>query len=224
MKWQSMEMKKIICDDAITWFENYDSIELNSTVSSLPDYSEFAGWSIDQWKNWFISTSELIINKTSDEGVSIFYQTDIKHNGEWIDKSFLIQKAAEKANSKLIWHKIICRVPPDLITFGRPAYTHILCFSKKFQLDHSKSTADVISHVGEKIWERGMGLEACLMITKFLKNHVRPEIVINPFCGQGSLVSVLEAFDLNVIGIEKGAKRARAAEKMKYNDEVKKWI
>jgi hypothetical protein len=215
-------MRKIIISDAIDWLK--ESPQQNcSMIASMPDYSEFPNHTIDEWKNWFLQTAELIIEKTSDHGVSIFYQSDIKYKGTWIDKSYICQKAAENKNSKLLWHKIICRVPPGNITFGRPAYSHILCFSKSLKLDHRKSSADVISHVGEKLWERGMGIEACVFIAKFLKEQVQSELIINPFCGQGSIISVLEAFDLPSIGIERSSKRGRHAEKIKFNLENKTW-
>lgn len=222
-KWQSLNMKKIITEDAIAWLNENNFAEC-SMVASMPDFSEFPQLSIDEWKKWFQSTAELIISKTSDEGVSIFYQSDIKHQGTWIDKSFLCQKAAESVGASLLWHKIICRVPAGKVTFGRPAYSHILCFSKALKLDSGNSSADVLVHVGEKKWERGMGVEACLMIAKFIKNQTSSKIVINPFCGLGSMVSVLEAFEIESIGIEKSSKRAREAMKTQFSLESKTWI
>jgi hypothetical protein len=164
------------------------------------------------------------LESTSDNGVAIFYQSDIKHEGVWIDKAFLIQKVADSLGIELLWHKLISRVPAGTITFGRPSYSHIICFSKKLKLDYGKSTADVLPHVGEKMWERGMGVDACVMIAKFLKDQVNSEIVINPFCGMGSFVSVAEAYGLNVIGIEKSSKRAKSSEVVKFNLENKKWF
>lgn len=216
-------MRNVYEADAIKWL-NENKIESASLVASMPDYSEFPELSLDEWKNWFTSTAELIINSTAENGVAIFYQSDIKHDGRWIDKAYLCQKAAEKCGSNLLWHKIINRVPVNVTTFGRPSYSHIICFSKNLKLDTAKSTPDVIAHVGEKIWERGMGVEACMMIAKFLSEQVNPEVVINPFCGMGSLVSVLEAYQLNSIGIERSRKRADKAREIKFNLELKSWI
>lgn len=215
-------MRKIITEDAIK-FLSENKFEGVSTVASMPDFSEFSTFTLDEWKKWFEEMALLIFNSTSDNGVSIFYQSDIKQDGIWIDKAFLIQKVAEQLNINLLWHKIICRVPAGNTTFGRPAYSHILCFSKNLKLDYGKSTPDVIPHVGEKVWERGMGVDACVMIANFLKEQVRPEIVINPFCGMGSFVSVAEAFDLEIIGIEKSPKRAKSSEAIKFNLQTKSW-
>jgi len=216
-------MRKIINDDIFNWFNNV--VDGNfSYVASMPDFSEFPNYTLKEWKDWFENCAEKIIEKTADNEFSIFYQSDIKKDGAWVDKSFLVMKAAEKANSQLLWHKIICRVPPGKVTFGRPAFSHILCFSKNFKLDPAHSTADVIPHVGEKTWERGMGLEACLMLSEFLKRHSESQKVVNPFCGMGSFVSVADAFDLEVIGIEKSKKRADESARLNFSLKEKIWI
>lgn len=215
-------MRKVINDDIFNWFNSNDDGHY-SYVASMPDYSEFPNYKIEEWKEWFENCAEKIINKTDENEFSVFYQSDIKKDGVWIDKSYLVMKAAERAHSQLLWHKVICRVPPGKVTFGRPAYSHILCFSKNFRLDPSFSTADVIPHVGDKTWERGMGLEACLMIAEFLKKHSHSQKVANPFCGMGSFVSVADALDLDVVGIERSKKRAEESALLKFNLKEKVW-
>ena len=163
------------------------------------------------------------MQKTPETGVSIFYQTDIKKNGTWVDKSFLCQKAAASAGSELLWHKIVCRKGIDHITFGRPAYTHLLCFSKSLRVDLAKSTADVISECGEKVWERGMGLNACLSIAKFIAEQTTSHTIVAPFCGHGSMLAAAELFSLHGIGIELSKKRAKAAKKIRISEDRKKW-
>ena len=203
-------MKEVVCTDALEWMQNRGRVDSTSVVTSMPDISEF-NLSLPAWKEWFMNTATLALNCTSDHGVTIFYQSDIKHEGEWVDKSYLCQKAAEALGHKLLWHKIICRAPAGTITMGRPSYSHILCFSKSLTLDLGKSSADVIPDIGEKNWERGMGSNAALMIAKFVKEQVKTEILINPFCGQGMVLAAAEKFALNVIGVERSPKRAEAA-------------
>jgi hypothetical protein len=219
-------MRKIINDDIFNWFSDANDVndDQYSYVASMPDYSEFPNYKIEEWKNWFEDCAKKIIESTADNEFSIFYQSDLKKDGVWFDKSFLIMKAAEKSNSQLLWHKIICRVPPGKVTFGRPAYSHILCFSKKFKLDPSHSTADVIPHVGDKTWERGMGLEACIILAEFIKKHSASKKVVNLFCGMGSFVSVADAYELEVIGIERSKKRAEESAQLKFNLKEKIWL
>ena len=148
--------RQVLCTDAVGWLQNYTDPGGVSFLGSLPDISEFPGLSLLQWKEWFQGTAELILEKTSPEGVSIFFQSDIKHEGLWVDKAYLIQKSAEKMGHHLLWHKIFCRAPAGTVMFGRPSYSHMICFSKTVIPDISKSTADVIPDLGDKTWIRGI--------------------------------------------------------------------
>ena len=216
--------RTIYCEDAIEWLSKNTIIPHASIVSSMPDFSEFQGMPLADWKNWFISTAKLILEKTDENQVSIFYQSDIKHQGRWVDKSYLCMKAAELVGSELLWHKIICRARPGITTFGRPAYSHIICFSKKLRLDPKNSTPDIIPIMGEKIWERGMAPEASIMIAKFIKDQTTSQILINPFCGKGTMIAIANSFDLFTVGIEKNSKRAHFASSLEFNLNSREWL
>jgi hypothetical protein len=203
--------REVICADALNWLESYEKTLGHSFVASMPDISEFPKFSLEQWKSWFLETAKLILSKTSQDGVTMFYQSDIKHEGEWVDKAYLCQKAAESVGHKLLWHKIVCRYPAGTITFGRPSYTHVLCFSETLILDQGHSTADVLDTIGEKTWERGMGLEAAIMMARFVMRDTQTRTLIHPFCGEGSMLAAAEAHGLNTIGIERSPKRAEKA-------------
>ncbi len=217
-------MDRIVhCDDAIEWLKQASIPEDASLIASMPDISEFPQYTLEKWKEWFISTAKLILSKTPDNEVAVFYQSDIKHENIWVDKAYLIQKAAEEIGSELLWHKIVCRFPAGTITFGRPAYSHIICFSKKFRPDLSKSTADVIPVIGEKTWERGMGLEACQMIAKFIARETQSKTLIHPFCGEGGMLAAANFHGLHAIGIERSPKRAEKARHMEISTDGKEW-
>lgn len=218
-----MTPRSVFCEDAILWLETREIQTGCSLVSSMPDISEFPGFSINEWKSWFVKTASLILSKTDPDGVTIFYQSDIKHEGTWVDKGYLCQKAAEALGHELLWHKVICRSPAGIATFGRPSYSHMLCFSKKLKVDISKSTADVIPDLGDKTWQRGMGLEACLMAAKFIAEQTPTKIVINPFCGEGSMLAALRVFELEAIGIERSPKRAEKAKRLEAIKEKSGW-
>lgn len=217
--------RTVYCEDALVWLETNPVLEGSSLVASMPDISEFHGFTLEAWKEWFTNTAKLVLSKTPDDGVTIFYQSDIKVDGVWVDKGYLCQKAAESLGHELIWHKIICRIKPGMVSFGRPAYSHVLCFSKNFRLrDLSKSSADVIPDIGEKTWERGMGLEACVLIAKFIAEQTTTTTLIHPFCGQGSMIAVANSFGLSAIGIERSHKRAEQARILTVGPEFKKFI
>ncbi len=213
----------VFCDDAITWLENYKESEKSSFLGSLPDISEFPGYSLEDWKAWFEMTAALILNSTSPEGVTIFFQSDIKHDGLWVDKAYLVQKAAEKLGHNLLWHKIFCRAPVGTIMFGRPSYSHMLCFSKTVIPDLSKSTADVIPDLGEKTWIRGMGLEASLIASQFILKQTPTRTLINPFCGEGSVLAAANHVGLKAIGIERSPKRVEKARLLQVSPDGRSW-
>ncbi len=207
-------MREVICADALEWMRENGKSDGQSFVTSMPDISEF-NLSLSEWKTWFIETATLVLKNTDDDCVSIFYQSDIKVEGTWVDKSYLCMKAAENLGHELLWHKIICRVPAGMVTMGRPSYSHILCFSKNLRLDAGKSSADVLPDLGEKNWERGMGEKAAQMISKFISEQTKTSKVINPFCGQGMFLAHAESLGLDVVGIERSPKRAENAKKFR---------
>lgn len=214
-------MREVFCTDAIEWLKNFNEKQGFSFLGSLPDYSEFPTLTLEEWKNWFQETAELILSKTSPDGVTIFFQSDIKHESLWVDKSFIVQKAAEKLGHNLLWHKILCRMSPGTITFGRPSYSHMLCFSKTVRPDLGKSTADVVADIGEKTWVRGMGLEASLIASEFVLKQTQTKTLVNPFCGEGSALAAANFVGLNAIGIERSPKRAEKARVLKVSSDGK---
>lgn len=216
--------RDVFCEDAPTWLENSPVLEGCSLVGSLPDISEFQTYTLEQWKKWFLSTAKLILSRCPKDGVVIFYQSDIKQEGQWVDKGYLCQKAAEEMRFQLLWHRIACRFPAGTITFGRPAYSHILCFSQGVVPDLGKSTADVIPDLGEKTWVRGMGLEATIMIAKFVAEQTKSHTLVNVFCGEGSMLAAANKFHLNSIGVERSPKRAEKAKTLQLSDDLKSWV
>ncbi|WP_408095880.1 SAM-dependent methyltransferase [Peredibacter sp. HCB2-198] len=220
-----MEPTRIVhCEDALVWLRETPSLEGCSLIASMPDISEFPQYTLSQWKEWFQTTAELVMSKTPDDGVAIFFQSDIKVEGTWVDKAFIVQKAAEKIGLELLWHKIFCRAPAGMTTFGRPAYSHMLCFSKNVRADVSKSTADVIPDLGEKTWERGMGLEASLLASKFILKQTNTRTVVHPFCGEGSMMAVANFVGLNAVGIERSPKRAARARLLQVAPDGKSFL
>lgn len=215
--------REVFCEDALKWLESYEDKGGVSFLGSLPDFSEFPSYTLEEWKEWFQNTAGLILRKTSPEGVTIFFQSDIKHEGLWIDKAYLVQKAAEEAGHALLWHKIFCRAPAGTVMFGRPSYSHMLCFSKSVVPDISKSTADVIPDLGDKTWVRGMGLSASVMASTFIKKHTATTTLINPFCGEGSVLAAANYCGLNAVGIERSHKRAEKARNLQVSPDGKSW-
>jgi hypothetical protein len=196
---------------ALAWLAREGAMPGCSLVTSLPDFSEFPPLTLAEWREWFTGAAGAVMKATPPEGVAIFYQRDIKVAGEWIDKSYLIQKGAERAGHKLLWHKLVARVPPGQILFGKPGYSHLLAFSSGFSLDLAHSTRDILPVPGKSSWPRGMGLEVCREVCEFILKRTNTRTLVAPFCGEGALLAVANRLGLNVIGIELSRKRAEQA-------------
>jgi len=206
-----MANRTVHTEDAIAWLKAQGTLTGASLVASLPDLSEFPGHTSAQWSAWFIETARLILEKTPPDGVTLFFQSDIKLEGVWIDKGYLAQKAAEVSGHALLFHKIFCRAAPGAVTYGKPSYSHLLAFSREVRPDLSRGTADVVPDLGEKAWVRGMGYRACREACEFVLRETATRTVINPFCGLGSLLAVANELGLDAIGIERSPKRAEKA-------------
>lgn len=197
--------------DGIQWLEQAALTAEHAVVTSLPDVSELPGLGFDGWRRWFIDTAALILARSHEDAAAIFFQTDIKRDGRWIDKGFLVQLAAERVGAHLLWHKVVCRAPPGTVTFGRPAWAHLLCLSRGLRVAPGQSSADVIARLGDMPWARAMGTEACHAAAAFLVKHTACRTVVDPFCGVGTMLAIANLHGLDAIGVELSAKRAERA-------------
>ncbi len=197
--------------DGLAWLREHPLGPEHAVVTSLPDVSELPRLGFGGWRDWFVATAELVCQRVAPESVAIFYQTDIKHEGRWVDKAYLVSRGAEAAGSSLLWHKVVCRIAPGQCTFGRPAFAHLLCFSSALRLTPAQSSADVLPSLGEMPWPRAMGTAACEAVCTFLLHHTACRVVVDPFCGHGTALAVANARGLDAIGVELSAKRAERA-------------
>jgi hypothetical protein len=114
----------------------------------------------------------------------------------------------------LLWHKVVCRAVPGTTTFGRPAYAHLLCFSRALRLSPAQASPDVLPRLGRMTWARAMGLEACDAVCRFLLAHTGCRTVVDPFCGIGTMLAAANAHGLNAIGVELSRRRAARARRL----------
>jgi hypothetical protein len=185
----------------------------HALITSLPDHSELPALGVDGWKTWFVDTVVLACRAVAADAVAIFYQTDVKHDGRWIDKGHLVMTGVDRAGSHALWHKIVCRVPPGTATFGRPAYAHMICASRTRRLAPGVSTPDVIAALGAMSWSRAMGAAACDAAVRFAAS-LGARVVVDPFCGMGSVLAAANAHGLDAVGIELSRRRAAKARKL----------
>jgi hypothetical protein len=206
--------RTVFCEDALGWLKAQGTLQGCSLITSLPDVSELGTVSLETWKSWFKNAARATLAACPDDGVCIFYQTDIKKAGTWVDKGYLVQVAAEAEGSALLWHKVVCRVPPGNTTHGRPAWAHMLCFSRGLRADLARATPDVLPSGGEMTWARAIGLEACTTLVRYVRDQAKSRTVVDPFCGVGTVLAVSNALGLDAVGVELNKKRARKAKSL----------
>ncbi|MBK8995721.1 MAG: SAM-dependent methyltransferase [Myxococcales bacterium] len=206
-----MPARSVIHGDGVEWLRRARLPATHAVVTSMPDGSELPGLGFAGWRAWFVETAALVMRQVADDSVAVFFQTDVKREGIWVDKGYLVARGAELAEVELLWHKIVCRAPAGTTTFGRPAYAHLSCFSKALRLDPKSSSADVLPRLGEMPWPRAMGVEACAAVCRFLRASTSCTTVVDPFCGIGTMLAVANAHGLDAIGVERSAKRAARA-------------
>lgn len=208
---RGMTTREVHHGEGIAWLREQRLPATHALVTSLPDVSELPHLGFLGWRDWFVETSRLVCERTDDEAVSIFFQTDIKREGTWVDKGYLVQRGAEAAGAALLWHKLACRKPPGTTSFGRPAYAHLLCFSKGLRLPPAASSPDVLPSLGTMPWSRAMGADVCEFVCRFLLEHTSCRTVVDPFCGQGTILAVANRLGLAAVGIELSRKRVKRA-------------
>lgn len=182
----------------------------HAIFTSLPDHSELPELGVAGWRRWFIDAVALACGALADDAVAVFYQTDVKHDGRWVDKGHLVLCGADAAGSHALWHKIVCRVPPGTTTFGRPAYAHLVCVSRSRRLAAGASTPDVLPALGAMSWSRAMGSAACDAAIAFITS-TGARAVVDPFCGQGTALAAANAHGLDAIGVELSRRRVARA-------------
>jgi hypothetical protein len=198
--------------DGVAWLEAARPLPPDhAIVTSLPDHSELPELGLDGWRRWFVDVAALACAAVADESVAVFYQTDVKHEGRWIDKAFLVQLGAERSGGALLFHKVVCRVAPGRTTFGRPAWAHLLAFSRALRLAPGRATPDVLPEPGAMTWARAMPVAACDAVARFLVADTRCRTVVDPFCGLGTMLAVANGHGLAAIGVERSPKRAARA-------------
>lgn len=200
--------------DALPWLRAAGKLAGASVVTSLPDVSE-VGLSLDAWRAWFVEAARTTAASVPDEGVAIFFQTDIRKGGLWVDKGALVTRGAEEAGLALLFHKIVCRVPPGTPTHGRASYAHLLAFARAPRPPFRNATPDVLPDGGQKPGTRAMGVNACVLACRVVLDETPTRTVVDPFCGYGTVLAVANALGLDAVGVdlsEKMCRRARTLE------------
>jgi hypothetical protein len=202
--------RTVHCGDGVAWLRQASLSAACAVVTSLPDSSELA-LSFEEWERWFSDTAELACRQVAEGAVTLFFQTDVKRDGTWVDKAFLVERGARRAGAALLFHKVVCRAPPGTTTFGRPGFAHLLAFSRALKLPVERSSPDVLPRLGQMTWARAMGVSVCEAACRFLLDETPCRTVVDPFCGLGTVLAVANAMGMDAVGVERSRKRAARA-------------
>jgi hypothetical protein len=198
------------CADALGWLRASGPLVGASVVTSLPDVSELPTLGFAGWRQWFVDAAELTARSVPDDGVVIFFQSDIRHEGRWVDKGRLCSEGAERAGLELLFHKIVCRKPPGTSTLGRATYAHLLAFARQVRPAHFP-TPDVLADGGFVVGRKAMGLGACALACRFVRDETPSRTIVDPFCGWGTVLAVANALGLDAVGVDLSARMCRRA-------------
>ena len=206
-----MSTREVHCGDGVEFLRTPLPAG-HAIFTSLPDHSEIPSMGVPAWRTWFIDTVALACQAITDEDVAIFYQTDVKYDGRWVDKGHMVMCGVDAAGSHALFHKVVCRVAAGMVTFGRPAYAHLIAVSRTRRLTPGESTADVLPELGKMTWARAMGGAAVDTAIKFIAS-TGATTVVDPFCGHGTALAAANRAGMNAIGVELSNRRAAKARK-----------
>ena len=189
-------MREVICCDA---FEKLRSIRnAKAIITSLPDASE-VDCGLKGYQEWFTRAVCMVLSSVAQNGVAVFYQSDRKHDGILLSKASLLCNASASTGFRLLWHKIVLRNRVGAINLYRPAYIHMMAFSRS--LTAGKATPDVIEQ-GEIVYKNGIGIKAAYVAVRFAIDKAQARVIYDPFCGRGTILAVANALGCDSIGFD----------------------
>jgi hypothetical protein len=195
----------------MSWLEARGRVPGESFVTSLPDLSELPRFGLAEWSAWFVEAAARVMSASSDEGVAIFFQSDIRREGLWVDKGALVARAADRTGMGLLFHKIVCRRPAGTVTFGRASYAHLLGYARSLRPSLARTTPDVLPDAGFMPGAKSMGVKACLDACRFVERETATRTIVDPFCGWGTVLAVANGLGLDAVGVDLSARMCRRA-------------
>jgi hypothetical protein len=216
----SRPLRSVHHGDAIAWLRTATPLRGASVITSLPDLSELPGLDLPSWRSWFVQAAASTMQAVADDGVAIFFQSDVRRAGLWIDKGQMVAEAAQQVGQALLFHKIVCRKPPGTVTFGRSSYSHLLGFSRSVRAISDGNTADVLPDAGFRPGTKAMGVAACLDACRFVRRSTTCNTIVDPFCGFGTVLAVANALGFDAVGVDLSSRMCRRARNLQIDISV----
>lgn len=207
--------------EALKWLIEHSPLPGSSIVTSLPDLSEFPHPDFTTWKVWFEHAAAIVMGAVPEEGVAIFFQSDIRHRGLWVDKGALVTHGALRAGGQLVFHRVVCRHPAGTLSAGRASYAHLLGFAHKPIKGGLRPRADVLPDGGWVAGKKAMGVLACQEACRFIIQETSTRTIVDPFCGWGTVLAVGNALGLATVGVDYSPRMCRRARVLDVVQELK---
>jgi len=204
-------MRVIHQAEAVAWLKARGTLAGASVVTSLPDVSELPNLDFEGWCCWFEDSAAVVMGSVPPEGVAIFFQSDIRHAGHWVDKGAMVARGAERVGGHLLFHRIVCRLPAGTLSSGRATYSHLLGFAPVRRPQSGRPRADVIPDAGFVPGKKAMGVNACLEACRFVLQETPTRTIVDPFCGWGTVLAVANALGMDAVGVDLSARMCRRA-------------
>jgi len=212
----STPTRTVLGGDGVAWLAQNALAPTHAVVTSLPDVSELRALNLAAWRAWFVDTVALACTQVAESAVAVFYQSDIRREGRWIDKGYLVSSGAERAGAACLFHKVVCRQPAGSAVRGRAGFSHLLAFSRGLRTADAEASVDVLPALGGMPWPRAMGTAACEEVCRFLLASTACRTVVDPFCGMGTMLAVANAYGLDAVGVERSPRRAAKARALRF--------
>lgn len=191
-------------------FDYLKEFKQKAIITSLPDMDEI-NMDIPEWTKWITRACIQLAAALDDDGIIFFYQTNRKHKGYLIDKSWMITNCFYFLGYKKIHEKIVLKQKVNTVSLFRPAHSKIFSFSKK--LTSGKGVPEVFD-TGKMLYKNAMGYNAAKSCVNYIKKHVDTDTILDPFCGQGSVLKIANDMGMNAIGIDILKEQCKLAKKL----------
>ena len=195
-----------------------------NVVTSLPDISELrqTTQTVAEYEDWFVEVVRRLLCLTPPSNVAVFYQTPGRFtgaNGAWLDKATLCTLGAREAGAACVWRKVALLQPAGTRRGGvRPSFVDLLCFSRAHCVPRDHVTVDVLPDRGYCAYPKAMGEAACVAAVEYCRlvdgggnEGTSSGLIVDPFCGYGSMLAVANAYGMDAVGIDVSARCCRRA-------------
>lgn len=189
--------REVFVENGLAWLATTQ--ERGAIVTALA-----VGEPVDRWEAWLAQVVAVALGVGNP---AIFYLEDWRTRGYVISSAErALHVARHVAGVPLVWHAIARK---------RKGFAHILAFGIGLPPQAGQVLED-----GNVIEDDGPGLVAVRAMVELAKRHA--ELVIDPFCGAGTVLAVAGALGLRSIGVDTRADLVAKAKALKLEPKSKR--